>query len=210
MKCNALWALGLIVSIHGAPPARAQAVSEPVVPILIGQVFDQAGNPVNAEIHFVQANGNVRMWSIRTDVDGRFAADGWLNVPVEVRVTAKGYGSERVEIDRPIRSSQPVVIHLRRSAIVSGSVLDELGLPLAGVRIAVQEVPAQRRWIRTNVTGPVTVSRGDGTFRVEVPAGKEFGLELSKRSCRDVHTDYNTTPDAYEITTPAVIMDCSL
>jgi protocatechuate 3,4-dioxygenase beta subunit len=96
-------------------------------------VADGTGDPIrNARVTLTPAPKTTP--GVLTDRDGRFS----VTAPAgRYDVTASKSGYARSE-STPATSGEAIEIRLRRSAAISGRVLDEFGDPASGVRVAVQ------------------------------------------------------------------------
>jgi protocatechuate 3,4-dioxygenase beta subunit len=157
-------AVALFVSTV-ARPSHAQATRSGAAPsrsgiVVSGRVVtDDTGDPVrNAR---VAVTGLQPAPVVLTDADGRFA----FSVPSGGRyiLAASKTGYARREA-APAVDGQAIEIRLRRSAAISGLVLDEFGDPVVGARVAAQ-TPQQRS--AENATTVATTDTDDrGEYRL--------------------------------------------
>lgn len=199
---------GVFVVLLSTPLGLAQVVQQPTVPLLVGQVVDQEGRPVVADVRVTQVNGNLRSWSYRSDMNGWFEVSGWADTPAEIRVTAEGYTSERVEVTAPA-TWPPLVVRLRRSASIIGLVRDRVGLPVSDVRIVVLEQPIMYRSVATHSSEAFVLSDPAGQYSIAVPAGRPFRLRFERDGCRTVDTEHTTLSEAQRVAVDAVTIDCA-
>lgn len=172
---------------------------------LIGFVMDQQGNPLRADVHFLQRDPSIHGWSTRTDAYGSFqvtSADG----PLEVRVNADGYTPERAEIVAPATS--PLVFHLRRLASIVSAVVDQSGIPVAGAKVIVEEPAVVSRWIATDQEPRFVRTRQDGTFEVFVPGARPFRLIVEKGGCGGWTSEYATVQEGQRVEGQIVRLTC--
>ncbi len=178
-----------------ARPRRPVAVSEVCPPAdatfeehpfhLRGRVVDEAGAPVAADVTVVGLE------SVGPRVR---AAKGVFQVELEARdvvrvgIAAEGFGSfvgPRVEV-RPGVEADLGVVRLSPGAAIEGTVVDERGTPLPGVRVslerdeasdpedAVEQAASTPRWDRapTDARGAFRFDGlADGTYRLRARAG---------------------------------------
>jgi protocatechuate 3,4-dioxygenase beta subunit len=123
------------VTLEGHPqaPRDGSTPASPGVTIAGRVVVDSTGDPIrNARVLLTPAPKTTP--GVLTDRDGRFS----VTAPAgRYDVTASKSGYARSE-STPATSGEAIEIRLRRSAAISGRVLDEFGDPASGVRVAVQ------------------------------------------------------------------------
>ena len=129
-----------------------------------------------ADVHVVQLHRDFRAWSYRTDLNGWFEAGGWSDIPVEVRITADGYTSERLKIDGPA-TWPPIVVRLKRQAIVTGVVRDRVGIGVTDAMVIVSEASTKEKLV-SQISNHYVLTDKEGRFMIAVPAGRSFHLRV--------------------------------
>jgi protocatechuate 3,4-dioxygenase beta subunit len=135
----------LAFASQGASQASAQGPEE-ILATIQGQVLlapdDQPLRKVAVEL----SSGNEQSgenYSARTDADGRFKLDGVKPGPYRVQVFREGffreYRNDRHSelVVQPGESNPELVFHLRRSAVIVGTIVDADGDPMSGVSVEV-------------------------------------------------------------------------
>jgi protocatechuate 3,4-dioxygenase beta subunit len=125
---------------------------------------------------------------LRTDAQGRFSLKRYLTgeIPFEKRAVWAGVrkaGYARASVWIPIGSEEEFLIELERPAILTGTVHDPEGRPLAGAELSLTS--SKNRDVKS---GPeldtVEVKSGDdGTFRAELAPGTYDWVKLESPSC---------------------------
>ncbi|MCA8979293.1 MAG: carboxypeptidase regulatory-like domain-containing protein [Planctomycetes bacterium] len=145
---------------------------------LRGFVVDRRGSPVaNFEARGT-LEGSGAMFGVGAErkqdhvtesTDGQFRLSGLRPGTWQVRITAEGYARSKVqEIALPIPDdAPPLVFELQPSATVEGVVLDSLGEPVSGARVALQLELAERVQQQMEGGGSAAFSGSDGRFRLE-------------------------------------------
>jgi hypothetical protein len=123
-------AVALLLLSAVALPAWAQTGT---ITIRGRVVADESGDPIaNARVAMVSNVPGARV--VLTDGGGQFA----LTAPSGAfRLVVSKTGYARQEVTRPA-ADQRMEIRLQRSAVVSGSIVDEFGDPVQGARVAAQ------------------------------------------------------------------------
>lgn len=200
--CGCLILLSTSSNLILGQNAEPQAVQT----IATGQVVDQDGQSIVADVHLAQLHRDFRAWSYRTDLNGWFEVQGWPAVPVEIRITAEGYTSERLKISAPA-PWPPVVVRLKRQAMVTGAVRDRAGLGVADARIHVSEASIKEKLV-SQIPIHYVLSDKEGRFMIAVPTGRSFQLRVEKDSCADLRTEYMTLAEGQNLLLAAAIIEC--
>ena len=146
-------------------PEAARIVLEPAGRIA-GRVVDPDGAPVaGAEVR-ASLDGSGRSWSFpappcppsdfartKTDARGSFDLTDLAPGPVSLWVMAEGHPKEVLTVEAG-GSTRELTVALRPGAVVAGRILDPKGRPVAGAKVSDDDHPS-------------TVSRADGTYRLE-------------------------------------------
>jgi hypothetical protein len=147
--------------------------------IVRGRALDSDGHPIAGAavsvVGAVAASGTVR-----TDADGRFALEDLGADPICIRVeTEDRYGDALVSVPD---STGVVTICARRTALVSGRLIDEEGDPATTAEVWIWNGDVSRA--RSMDPSRVTVAKPDdrGWFRVRVAAGSCRAVVLNGRS----------------------------
>lgn len=126
---------------NDAPPEDAERVA--------GRVVDAAGRPIAGALVVRHAlrraapNRPIERRGARTGKDGRFALRGEFGRPHRYVVSAPGYATHVAETDPRTAS---VEFALRDGYSLAGRVVDDAGLPLAGVSVVAEPPPDGRTW----------------------------------------------------------------
>ena len=173
----------VLVSVNGA-------AQQPRDGIITGQVVDAAtGKPVSAALVTIQGAGaqppparGAPSWEaiplrILTGSDGRFVFRDLPAGSFTIAVTKSGYAEGASGRQRPGGTSRPVVlteaqrtadatVRLWKYAAIAGTVTDEAGEPVVGVRVRVmqQMLEAGRRRLRSFGVATATDDRGAYRF----------------------------------------------
>lgn len=198
---------GLVILLSATGSSLGQSTQpQPIGAILTGQVLDQEGRAIVADVHVAQLRRDFRAWSYRTDLNGWFEAGGWSNTPVEVRITADGYTSERLKIDAPA-TWPPIVVRLKWQAIATGVVRDRLGFGVTEAIVTVSEAPTKQKLV-SQISDHYVLTDDQGRFSISVPAGRSFQLKVEKDGCSNVNTAYMTLAEAQNIALDAATIEC--
>ena len=142
--------VAVLVSVHAAAGTASPRVQSREDGIITGEVVDAAsGKPVSAAIVTISRPdlaGAAGRGRILTGADGRFAFPGLPDGSFTITATKSGYGDGASGRRRPGGSPQAVVLNASRRAVdvpvpmwkqgaVAGTVLDEAGEPVVGVRV---------------------------------------------------------------------------
>lgn len=154
---------------------------------LSGRVVSEAGEPVGRALVTIGPSHDAVLrerapdgsWlqrpqalRLRSDVDGRFAADSLAPGLHTIQVAAEGFAA-RLESDVRIEAGEvsELEIQLGSGAALEGIVTDQFGDPYEGIEVSVEQVIPDARFLDFWL-GLRTDSASDGTFRIEsLPVG---------------------------------------
>jgi len=156
---------------HGALRGRApRTTPDATITVKAVGVTDLHGTVHGATgVFTVELDGPTRAQRSFASTDGTFSFGRVDPGAYTVRVTsAAGNGEAQVQV--VAGQSAAVDITLASNAVVTGTVVDPSGKPVAGAGVAV--IPdSPDGHIRISLEGPPLMTNADGTFRVEAKAG---------------------------------------
>lgn len=152
----------LIVGEH-----RVQATGGP----LRGYLFDSATSQGLADEAVILLRNGAVAAETHTDDAGRFSFPVDPSVRYTLRAEVPGYLS--LFSEEPFNPDEtPRTIWLTRAAAISGTVFDDSGRPLRGVKVAA----LVRRGGRVDFAGPVAYTDGQGAYRLHGLAPGAYGV----------------------------------
>lgn len=183
VMCSLL--LAAAIAVQNREPARLPTGTAVLTGVVV--IDEQNGQPVRRALVTATINGDIRQQSqTATDDRGRFMLAALPAGTVRLVVTKPGfvrtyYGATQPgsTVDRPIALANDqqvdVSIRLPRGAVITGTIADQSGQPMAGVSVRVQRVAmsvtGQRVFLPA--VGPVAPATDDrGEYRIfGLPAG---------------------------------------
>jgi hypothetical protein len=177
--------LGAALALQNREPARLPAGTAVLTGVVV--IDEQNGQPIRRALVTATSNGDTRQQSqTATDDRGRFMLAALPAGTVRLVVSKPGfvrtyYGATQPgsTVDRPIALANDqkvdVSIRLPRGAVITGTIADQSGQPMAGVSVRVQRVATsftgQRAFLPA--VGPVAPPTDDrGEYRIfGLPAG---------------------------------------
>jgi hypothetical protein len=108
-----------------------------------------------------------------TDAGGNFVAGHLPAGPIGINVQAEGYVSEfRKPIDVALDRSNHVDFVLRKAPTLSGTVIDDAGRPIEGVKLS--------GWPKSYGAGAGGKTLADGSFTIYLPQDEPYTLEATR------------------------------
>jgi len=133
--------------------------------------------------------------SVSTDEQGRFETRAPASRPSVLKVTKAGFAPAEVRRGRNA-ANRPIDVRLARGAVVTGTVVDRAGAPVAGLSVVVRRADAQSGGAPA-APEPEADTDDRGEFRVgSLPAGR---YELVINPFRDIHLVTPTNGGATEM-----------
>lgn len=205
--CPAVMAAGLIaggyvtsVSVSGSQ-ATSTSVAPPSAGLLTGQVVDPTGHPIPGAVATLTNLGRNDRQATLTNGAGYFVFQGLVSGSYSLEVLAAGYLPGAFGRHQP--EGLPQVIKLADSqkqtslrvtlwapAAVSGTVTDETGQPVVGVRVcAWQRVARAGHWVWQMVGSIESSSTTDdrGRYRIDSlpPGDYVMGISVGRETLPD-------------------------
>lgn len=145
-----------------------------------GQVIDERGQPLSgADVWVGLARHSGDCLRAASDAAGRFELLGVGPGRLQLGALHQGFAEqvETFEVTSGVRGLPSVIVRLGRGRTVTGTVVDELGHPIAGVSIHAR---------RKHSEGVLGLSAADGTFTLEQLPDFELTLSTSADDWQDV------------------------
>ncbi|UCD48768.1 MAG: carboxypeptidase regulatory-like domain-containing protein [Phycisphaerales bacterium] len=142
------------------------AIAAPVP--LSGQVVD--GTTRRPLTEFELKIAGERQWQRISDPDGRFEIESRMSQDARVTIRAEGYDDQTVQLSPDTNTL--TVVAMAAPLVLTGTVVDETGLPIAGVTVSYRH---QRSTDEVSAGKEVAVTDAEGCFAVtDVPASDTY------------------------------------
>jgi RNA polymerase sigma-70 factor (ECF subfamily) len=171
-----------VVLTAASPTAHVRLVVGRGRPFIV-RVEEVGGTPLDRVLVSLTTAGHGQLTD-RTDASGR-ARFELLGAPATVSVEVDGATAAVRYLESPCVEVPPgereVLVQLERAEVIRGRIVDEQGAAIAG---------AVLRAMRAGETLAEGSARGDGTFRLMLPAGAQVDLELLGTRMEDVGSGF--------------------
>lgn len=187
---------------------NAQQVQRPAETDFEGQVVrDATGEPLtDFTLQTIESKGGGFQMKDIHDEDGRFEATKREGRDLRVIVSAKGYSPGDVTLgDADVL--RPVVVRLRKGAVIEGEVVNALGEPVAGASIYIGHDPQLMDDPLYSIPGvrpSDAVSMNDGTFTIDTLSDEPETLYATHPSYAKGMT--TVSPSRSQVTTATIVM----